>query len=107
MADSPQKVRKPAPIPHARACDNPECAKRLTWSAGRGRPPLYCSNTCRKRAVSIASKLARAIQAHHRQLLDEPLTYRAKRDVQAELARLEWLLSMYPPSARSGIREGQ
>ncbi|MDN5746315.1 MAG: hypothetical protein L0H31_14520 [Nocardioidaceae bacterium] len=106
MSESRQTVRVPAPIPVARACDNPVCGKRLKWSNSRGRPPLYCSNTCRKRAVSVAGKLARAIQGHQRQLLAEGLTYRAKRDVQTEVARLEWLLSMYPPSARTGPREG-
>ena len=107
MLDSPQKVREPAPIPQTRACDNPDCAKRLRWSSGRGRPPLYCSNTCRKRAVSVARKLARAIHASQRQLLEESLTYRAEREVRGNLARLEWLLSMYPVSARSGTREDQ
>lgn len=100
MTDHSQKVRAPAPIPSTRACDNPECGRRLKWSMGRGRPPLYCTPTCRKRAVSVAGKLGRAIQAQRRQLHEGGLTYRAERQVQTELARLEWLMSMYPPSAR-------
>lgn len=102
MYDERQPVRVPAPIPVGRSCDNPECRKRLRWSGGRGRPALYCSNKCRKRAVSVTGKLVRAIQAHQRDLQSADLTYRAERAVRTELARLEWLLSMYPQSARTG-----
>ena len=107
MADRAQNVRIPAPIPLTRSCDNPECGKRLKWATGRGRPPLYCSGTCRKRAVSIAGKLGRSIQSQRQKLASGDLTYRAERDARAELARLEWLLSMYPPSSRSSQRDGQ
>jgi len=100
VADSPQKVREPAPMPLTRSCDNPDCGKRLKWSNSRGRPPLYCSDMCRKRAVSIAGKISRAIQAQHRLLHAGGLSYRAERRVRTELARLEWLLSSYPASAR-------
>lgn len=102
VTDRSQKVRAPASVPSTRACDNPECGRRLKWSMGRGRPPLYCTPNCRKRAVSVAGKLNRAVQAQQRQLHAGGLTYRAERQVRTELARLEWLLSMYPPSALPG-----
>lgn len=107
MPDSPEKVREPAPIPATRACDNPDCRRRLKWSSDRGRPPLYCSSTCRKRTVSVAGKLTRAIEGQGRELRVDGLTYRAERAARTELARLEWLLSMYPSSARSSRRGGQ
>lgn len=106
MTERPQIVRKAAPIPQSRGCDNPECRERLEWSTGRGRPPLYCSSACRKRAVSVAGKLTRAIQAQQRALQAAGLTYRAERAARTELARLEWLLSMYPPSARTRTPAG-
>ena len=102
----PQMVREPAPVPRSRTCDNPECRTRLQWSTGRGRPPLYCSSTCRKRAVSVAGKLVRAIHAQQRNLQETSLTYRAERIARTELAQLEWLLSMYPASARGSQRAG-
>lgn len=105
MSDRSEKVREPAPIPAMRMCDNPECRKRLKWSTGRGRPPLYCSNTCRKRTVSVTGKLSRAIQAQERKLQGDELTYRAERTARTELARLEWLLSMYPRSAHDSHRQ--
>lgn len=105
LSDSPQNVREPAPIPERRACDNPECRKRLKWSNGRGRPAHYCSDRCRKRAVSVTGKLARAIQARQHDLQAPGLTYRAERMARTELARLEWLLSMYPASTRVGSRD--
>ncbi len=100
MPTKTEKVRMPAPIPSTRACDNPECGKRLKWSSTRGRPSLYCSEICRKRAVSAAGKLSRAVHTQQRRLAEGSLSYRAQRVVRAEIARLEWLLSMYPASAR-------
>ena len=104
MSESPENVREPAPIPNTRPCDNPECRRHLKWSTERGRPQLYCSSKCRKRAVSIAAKLSRAIRTQERELQLSKLTYRAEREVRTELARLEWLLSAYPTSAETTLR---
>lgn len=93
---SAEKVRQPAPIPAVRPCDNPECRSPLEWSGGRGRPAFYCSDICRKRTVSVAAKLVRAIRAQERDIEAGGLTYRAERTARTELARLEWLLSSYP-----------
>ncbi|CAM3586700.1 DUF329 domain-containing protein [Nocardioides marinus] len=81
-----------------RRCDNPECSQRLTWRAGRGRPPLFCSANCRKRALYAAAALVQQIDERHRALAGD-ITYRREREIRSELARLEWLLSAYPPSA--------
>lgn len=83
-----------------RRCDNPECSQRLTWSAGRGRPPLFCSANCRKRALYAAASLVQQIEERHLALAGD-LTYRRERELRSELARLEWVLSAYPPSAAS------
>lgn len=84
-----------------RRCDNPECSERLSWSGGRGRPPLFCSANCRKRALYAAASLVQQIEARHRALAAADLTYRRERELRSELARLEWVLSAYPPSAAS------
>lgn len=82
-----------------RRCDNPECDERLTWGGGRGRPPLFCSANCRKRALYAAGALVQQIEERHRALADADLTYRQEREIRSELARLEWALSAHPPSA--------
>lgn len=82
-----------------RRCDNPECSQRLTWSAGRGRPPLFCSANCRKRALYAAGVLLQQVAERQRSLVDGDLNYRQKREIQSDLARLEWMLSAYPRSA--------
>jgi endogenous inhibitor of DNA gyrase (YacG/DUF329 family) len=82
-----------------RPCDNPECSQRLTWRGGRGRPPLFCSANCRKRALYAAASLLQRIEERHRALAGD-LTYRREREIRSELARLEWVLSAYPVSAR-------
>ncbi len=81
-----------------RACDNPDCRRRLWWSPGRGRPPKFCSDACRKRAVGAAGRLAREADAVDAQLKTYDLTYRQRRLLEGDLARILWLLSAYPDS---------
>lgn len=94
-----ENVRAPLADVMTRRCDNPECSERLAWSGGRGRPPLFCSANCRKRALYTAAALVQQAQARHGALADTDLTYRRAREIRSELARLEWVLSAYPPSA--------
>jgi hypothetical protein len=83
-----------------RRCDNPECSERLIWSGRQGRPQLFCSTSCRKRAVYAAEALAQQVAAKEFALASPLLTYRQAREVRSDLARLEWQLSSYPASAR-------
>lgn len=94
-----ENVRASLADPVTRRCDNPECSERLAWSGGRGRPPLFCSANCRKRALYAAAALVQQVEARHGALADTDLTYRRAREIRSELARLEWVLSAYPPSA--------
>ncbi len=41
--------------PGERICASPGCGAELPPPAGRGRPRLYCSSTCRQRAISRAA----------------------------------------------------
>jgi len=85
----------------SRACDNPDCTERVQWSGQRGRPALFCSSACRKRAINTASRLDAALQDVERDLDVAALTYRELRAAGAEASRLRWLLSAYPESTRA------
>lgn len=97
-ADS-ENVHAPLADVVSRRCDNPDCEERLSWTGGRGRPPLFCTANCRKRALYAAGVLLQQVAERQRSLVDGDLTYRQKREIQSDLARLEWMLSAYPRSA--------
>jgi hypothetical protein len=40
----------PQPAPATRPCARPDCPNPVIRTARRGRPPIYCSPTCRARA---------------------------------------------------------
>lgn len=94
-----ENVHAPLADVVSRRCDNPECNERLAWAGGRGRPPLFCSANCRKRAHYAAAALMQQGAECQRSLVETDLTYRQKREIRSELARLEWVLSAYPPTA--------
>lgn len=98
-----ENVRPSLTAVTTRRCDNPECGERLQWSGRRGRPQVFCSATCRKRAVYAADVLAQQVAERRRSLADPQLTYRQRREVGSELARLEWALSAYPASAIAAV----
>lgn len=83
-----------------RRCENPDCSVRIAWSGRPGRPQLFCTPACRKRAVASAARLEKQIAELEVQVQSAGLTYREGRSAAADLARLRWLLSAYPASAR-------
>lgn len=85
----------------SRRCDNPDCSDRVHWSGQRGRPALFCSSACRKRAINSALRLDAALQVVESAVKRGALTYRELRATEAEASRLRWLLSAYPASART------
>jgi len=85
----------------SRRCDNPDCSGRVHWSGQRGRPALFCSSACRKRALSASSRLDAALRDVEADSHRDELTYRELRAAEAEASRLRWLLSAYPASART------
>ena len=83
-----------------RACDNPDCTARIRWSGQRGRPQLFCSTVCRKRAINAAGRLERQVDQLEGGLEEPTVTYREERALRASLSRVRWLLSAYPESTR-------
>lgn len=82
----------------SRRCDNPECKERVAWSGGRGRPQTFCDPNCRQRARYAAERLRGKIRSREKHVASASLTYRQRRDIDTELARLRWFLSAYPPA---------
>lgn len=96
MIAEQENARKPSPELSTRRCENPGCSSRLEWSGGRGRPPLFCSDACRQRLAKSARHLRRLFSDCETELGQDGLSYRERRRLSAELARLQWLLSDYP-----------
>lgn len=97
----PRNVRAGLPPEVSRPCDNPDCAQRVHWSGQRGRPALFCSSACRKRAINAASRLEAVLRDVEDAIQLGELTYREMRAAEAEASRFRWLLSAYPESTRT------
>lgn len=80
----------------SRTCDNPDCSNRVEWSKQPGRPQTFCSPNCRKRTRYAADRLRMTIKRLERARAANDLTYRQRRDLDAEIAQQRWLLSAYP-----------
>lgn len=98
--DEPRNVQTTAEVTPTRRCDNPDCASRLAWPAGRGRPPRYCSDACRQRAADSAARIRDRLEAAEAELANDDLTYRQRRAITTTVTRLHWLLSAYPASVQ-------
>lgn len=83
-----------------RRCDNPDCTTRVEWTGRAGRPQLYCTPSCRQRALSAAARLQAKAERLESELEDSHLTHRARRALSADLAKTRWLLSAFPESTR-------
>lgn len=84
-------------ISKARRCDNPECRRTVTWVASRGRPAKYCSNKCRQREQRLRSML-KAELAELDQRRVGGVSYRERRRLDGQIARIEWALSAFVDS---------
>lgn len=93
-------VRHDATDGRVRRCDNPNCSNEVHWVDRRGRPQLFCSRDCRRLAVAAAARFSDEIRRHEAEIATGGLTYRQRRAVDTEIARLRWLLSAYPESTR-------
>lgn len=81
-------------ISKARRCDNPECRRTVTWVTSRGRPAKYCSNQCRQRERRLRSTLkADLVELDKRRV--GGVSYRERRRIDGEIARIEWALSAF------------
>ena len=78
------------------ACLNPECAQdaRLTW--GRGRPSMFCGDSCRHVFEQRRNTLLNEIDALTHCLRHLPGTVRDRRSLKGALAQRQWLLLRYP-----------
>lgn len=100
VADGVTNVHAEVEMAAGRACDNPDCPARIHWSGQRGRPQLFCSAACRKRAISAAGRLEHQVDQLKGRLYESAVTYREVRALRAALSRVQWLLSSYPESTR-------
>lgn len=91
--------RRPPGVLHetSRRCDNPSCDYRMPWTDGRGRPSRFCSDRCRQRSRDDLVALQAELSALREQE-DGPLTYRERRALRSQAARVEWLISAFPRS---------
>lgn len=87
----------PGPVGNNRRCDNPACLSLVRWTGERGRPSRYCSDRCRQATTVWQARLSQRA-ADLTATLKLPTTYRKRRVLQSELARLSWWLSAYPRS---------
>lgn len=100
MDDEPRNVHTTADVMPTRRCDNPDCASRLAWPAGRGRPPRYCADACRQRTADSAARIRDRIGAAEAELANDDLTYRQRRAINTTVMQLRWLLSAYPAAVQ-------
>lgn len=99
-ADVLEHLRIGSAAATAAACLNPECpqAARLSW--GRGRPQLFCGDTCRHAFEQQRRRLLGEIDALTHCLGHLPGTVRDRRALKGALAQRQWLLLRYPDPAR-------
>lgn len=85
----------------SRPCGNPLCTNRLSWLGTRGRPPVYCSTLCRKRAAAARSRLSAQITAVEVELNDDVTTRRERAALEGKAAALRWMHDAYPVALES------
>ena len=87
-----------APVPQLRArCMHPDCRCKVTYGEGQGRPRMFCSDRHADAYRGERSRLLHELAAVHQRVGEEPPQSRRRRDLNAEGARLRWLLVRYPP----------
>lgn len=80
------------PIGATTPCANPECAGPVDY-LGHGRPPLYCSATCRSRVATLRRVATEQLDLIERTLDDARSMRGVPRDrLQARANQLRWWL---------------
>lgn len=83
-------------------CLNPTCRRFCAWRDGKGRPPAYCSNTCRvacqRRRVKLADLACDLEEASNR----SDLTTAQRLTLSSQQAKVRWHIARLPqgPAAR-------
>lgn len=74
---------------------------RCKWVPSRGRPPQFCSKSCREKFGRDVERLGEEISLIAKALEAETMPQRDADFVQSQLARRQWLLARYVITART------
>ena len=78
-------------------CCNPTCPETCTWEATeKGRPPRFCSTTCRNEYAKTRARVLDHLSAY-RELVDEGIPgWAASNEIPRRMRALEMQLDRYP-----------
>lgn len=83
------------PMTETQPCLRPGCPNLCIWQATGGRPKLYCSANCRRRALHERDALERTLvqMTANRPHLDSA---RRRQVLETRIANVRWQLARYP-----------
>lgn len=78
-------------------CANPECetGEKVTFGDGRGRPKIYCCDSCRRSADHTRQRLEQDLAKLNELAASLEGSVRERRTVEGLIARRRWLLRSY------------
>lgn len=82
--------------PDSMPCMNPPCTNECSWPTGGGRPPIFCSQNCRRAYARERASLLAQVSWLERYLSLDQVLGRAAPPITQRLSQARWQLARYP-----------